>query len=291
MDLKDLLDSPESMKRGSPMPFVEISLARGKSAGYLEAVSRAVHDALVAELNMKPDDDFQLIRQCDPNEMVFSRSFRGGPRTGDWTVFKITDGIDRGERAKRRFYKTLVRLLHEGPGIDPADVFVMITLTSPESFSFADGVIGSDVLAAEALEAARDAYAARSAYTRAEMAYALTELFAHHDREMILPMLRDDFVLDVPTSLPYGGEFVGPEAFGSFFAGVPGGSEVWESFESRVDQVLGGDDHFTVQLTNTAVPKATGKMRVFHNLWLFEIAAGRLTSARLYADTAAATTG
>jgi phenylpyruvate tautomerase PptA (4-oxalocrotonate tautomerase family) len=38
------------------MPFVNISLARGKSPEYLEAVSQAVHGALVAELNMKPDD-------------------------------------------------------------------------------------------------------------------------------------------------------------------------------------------------------------------------------------------
>jgi Tautomerase enzyme len=58
------------------MPFVNISLAHGKSGEYLEAVSRAVHDALVAE---------------------------------------------------RRFYKTLVRLLQEGPGVRPADVFVMMT--------------------------------------------------------------------------------------------------------------------------------------------------------------------
>ena len=32
------------------MPFVNISLARGKPGSYLQAVSRAVHDALVAEL-------------------------------------------------------------------------------------------------------------------------------------------------------------------------------------------------------------------------------------------------
>ena len=35
--------------------------------------------------------------------MVFNRSFRGGPRSGDWIVFTITDGLERGERAKRRF--------------------------------------------------------------------------------------------------------------------------------------------------------------------------------------------
>jgi hypothetical protein len=88
------------------MPFVNISLARGKSGEYLEAVSRAVHDALVAELHMKPEDDFQLIHQHEASELVFKRNFRGGPRSDDWIVFTITDGLDRGERAKRRFYKT-----------------------------------------------------------------------------------------------------------------------------------------------------------------------------------------
>src|SRR6185437_1806426 len=143
---------PGSPRKGFLMPFVNISLARGKSGEYLQAVSRAVHDALVAELHMTPDDDFQLIRQREAGEMVFNRNFRGGPRSDDWIVFTITDGLDRGERAKRRFYKTLVRLLQEGPGVRPADVFVMMTATPPENFSFADGVTGTDVAAAEALD-------------------------------------------------------------------------------------------------------------------------------------------
>jgi phenylpyruvate tautomerase PptA (4-oxalocrotonate tautomerase family) len=87
------------------MPFVNISLARGKSGEYLKAVSRAVHDALVAELHMKPEDEFQLIHQHEPGEMVFNLNFRGGPRSDDWIVFTITDGLERGERAKRRFYR------------------------------------------------------------------------------------------------------------------------------------------------------------------------------------------
>src|ERR1700685_4398352 len=98
------------------MPFVNISLARGKPGEYLEAVSRAAHDALVAELHMKPEDEFQLIHQHEMGEMVFNRSFRGGPRSEDWIVFTITDGLERGERAKRRFYKTLVRRLGDAPG-------------------------------------------------------------------------------------------------------------------------------------------------------------------------------
>ncbi|MEV8288366.1 tautomerase family protein [Streptomyces niveus] len=272
------------------MPFVEISLARGKSAEHLEAVSRAVREALVAELKADLEDVFQLIHQHDPHERVFSRAFRGGSRSDGWTVFRITDTADRGTGVRRRLCETLVRLLREGPGVEPADVSVLITVVPPDGFSFAGGVLGSDARAAGDLEAARDKSAARTAYTKAEMAYALSGLFERRDLDLILPMLRDDFLLSVPTSLPYGGEFTGPEAFRGFFSGVPGGAEVWESFSSRVDQVLEGDDHFTVQLTNTAVPKATGKTLVFHNLWLFETADGRLVSGQLYADTAVVTT-
>ena len=269
------------------MPFVNISLARGKPGEYLEAVSRAVHDALVAELQMKPEDEFQLIHQHEPGEMVFNRNFRGGPRSDDWIVFTITDGLERGEQAKRRFYRTLVRLLEEGPGVRPADVFVMMTVTPPENFSFADGVTGTDVVAAEALEEAANAPGSQPAYTKAEMTYAITELLGHRDSSRILPMLRQDFVLRIPATLPYGGEFTGPEAFAKFFAGTPGGAQVWESFDVHVDQVIESADYLVVQLTNTAILKATGKTAVLQNVWLFEVSGGRVLSAQLYADTAA----
>ena len=36
------------------MPFVSISLARGKSRAYLDGLSSAVHEALVQELGMNP---------------------------------------------------------------------------------------------------------------------------------------------------------------------------------------------------------------------------------------------
>ncbi|MFI5728750.1 tautomerase family protein [Kribbella sp. NPDC051587] len=269
------------------MPFVDISLARGKSPDYLRAVSTAVHDALVAELNMKPDDNFQLIHQYDEGEMVFDRAFRGGPRSDDWLVIRITDGLDRGKRAKRRFYETVVRLLQDDAGVRPEDVFVMMSLSGPEDFSFGGGVIATDVGAAEALEAAGKHPDARTAYSTAELTYALTALFQRGEIDPIRPMLRDDLVLRLPTSLGYGGEFIGIEPFEKLFSGTPGGDKVWESFAIRLDQVIEADGHLVVQLTDTAVPKSTGTPIVIHNLWLFEVSGGRITSAQLYADTAA----
>jgi ketosteroid isomerase-like protein len=165
----------------------------------------------------------------------------------------------------------------------------MMTVTPPENFYFADGVIGTDVAAAEALDAAAEDPGRRETSTKAEMAYAITELLGHRDSRRILPMLRQDFVLKIPATLPYGGEFTGPEAFAKFFAGTPGGATVWESFDVHVDQVIESADYLVAQLTNTAVLKATGRTVVFQNAWLFELASGRLVSAQLYADTAAVT--
>ena len=62
---------------------------------------------------------------------------------------------------------------------------------------------------------------------------------------------------------------------------------MWESFDVHVDQVIESADYLVAQLTNRAVLKATGKTVVFQNVWLFEVAGGRLVSAQLYADTAA----
>jgi ketosteroid isomerase-like protein len=163
----------------------------------------------------------------------------------------------------------------------------MMTVTPPENFSFADGVIATDVADAEALDAAAKIPGTRGAYTKAEMAAAVTELFKRRDPSLVLPMLRDDFVLKVPTTLPYGGEFTGPDAFARFFAGTPGGSDVWKSFTVHLDDIIESDDHLIAQLTNTAVPKASGKTVVFQNLWLFEVADGKFARAQLYADTAA----
>ena len=82
--------------------------------------------------------------------MIFSRDFRGGPRSDDFIVFTITEGIDSGEQAKERFYKTLVDLLQKDPGARGEDVFVMIHLTPPANFSFAAGVSAAEIVAAQA---------------------------------------------------------------------------------------------------------------------------------------------
>jgi phenylpyruvate tautomerase PptA (4-oxalocrotonate tautomerase family) len=266
------------------MPFVTISLARGKSSEYLDAVSSAVHEALVRELGMNPDDRFQLINQYEPGEMVFSRDFRGGPRSDDFIVFTITEGLDSGEQAKQRFYKTLVDLLHKDPGVRGEDVFVMIYRTPPANFSFASGVSAPEIVATQ--ERAR---AGATAFTKPELIDAVTELFRDNDRARIVSMLPETFVLKIPETLPYGGSFRGPGEFDRFFQSIYDDHDYWSSFhtELALGRVLDAGTHLVAPIRVTATAKSSGATLTVENLWLFEIADGNFARAQLYADTAA----
>jgi hypothetical protein len=266
------------------MPFVNISLARGKSREYLDGVSSAVHEALVQEIGMKPGDRFQLIDQHEPGEMIFSRDFRGGPRSDDFIVFTITEGIDSGEQAKQRFYKTLVDLLAKDPGVRGEDVFVMFYLTPPANFSFASGVSATEVVAAEARAA--DGHVA---FTRPELIGAVTELFEAGNWKRVVSMLPETFVLKVPETLPHGGSFQGPEGFDRFFRRVYESQDVFSSLrtELALGRVLDAGSYLVAPIRVTAQGKASGKTMTVENLWLFEIADGNFVRAQMYADTAA----
>jgi phenylpyruvate tautomerase PptA (4-oxalocrotonate tautomerase family) len=264
------------------MPFVTISLARGKSAEYLDAVSSAVHEALVQELGMNPEDRFQLIDQYEPGEMIFSRDFRGGPRSGDFIIFTITEGLDSGDEAKQRFYKTLVDLLGKDPGVRGEDVFVKMLRTTPGSFSFGSGVSAPEVIAADRARAG----ATRTFFTKPELVDAVTELFRDNDRTRLVSMLPETFVLKIPETLPYGGLIRGPEAFDRFYQSIL--DDYYSSFRTELaDRVLDAGAYLVAPIRVTARGKTSEATMTVENLWLFEVADGNFVGAQIYADTAA----
>lgn len=121
------------------MPFARISLLKGKSPDYLRAVSDSLHRALVEAFEVPPDDRFQAIHQHEPGELIFDRHYLGGPRSDDYLLIQITAGKVRSTQTKQAFYRRLVELLAEQPGIRPEDVMVIINTTSAEDWSFSGG--------------------------------------------------------------------------------------------------------------------------------------------------------
>lgn len=121
------------------MPFARISLLKGKSPDYLRAVSDSLHRALVEAFEVPPDDRFQAIHQHEPGELIFDRHYLGGPRSDDYLLIQITAGKVRTTATKQAFYRRLVELLADSPGLRPEDVMVIISTTSSEDWSFSGG--------------------------------------------------------------------------------------------------------------------------------------------------------
>ena len=121
------------------MPFVRISLRKGKSRAYLRALSDSLHRALVEEFGVPSADRFQTILQHEPEELVFDRDYLAGPRSDDFVLIAITAGRVRSTAVKQRFYKRAVALLAEAPGIRPEDVMIVVTTTGVDEWSFGNG--------------------------------------------------------------------------------------------------------------------------------------------------------
>ncbi|HEX8544448.1 MAG TPA: tautomerase family protein [Pseudomonas sp.] len=121
------------------MPFARISLHRGKSVEYLQALSQGLHDALVANFEVPLTDRFQVIHQHEVGELIFDPDYLGGPRSHDFVLIAITAGRPRSNETKQRFYRDLVDRLGGSPGIDAEDVMVVITTTAAEDWSFGGG--------------------------------------------------------------------------------------------------------------------------------------------------------
>ncbi len=124
------------------MPFARIDLLRGKPPEYLTAVSESVNDALELLLS-PPDDYFQIITQHEPGGLVFNRHFRvagGGLRSDDFMVITVSVALEHDEEHCEAFYRRLVELLGERPGVRPEDIFIMLHSSPLRYFSFANGV-------------------------------------------------------------------------------------------------------------------------------------------------------
>ncbi len=101
-------------------------------------------------------------------------------------------------------------------------------------------------------------------------------------------MLSDDLVLSMPASMPYGGEFTGPKEFDAFYSRVVDG-DYWASFVTTPKRIIDAGDQIIAQIGIEATGKTSGTSISVDHAWIFDLAAGRIVRAQIYADTAAGT--
>lgn len=122
------------------MPFVRISLLKGRSEDELRAISDSVYRAMVEAFEVPPNDCFQVIESLDPHELVYDRHYLGGPRSERFVLLQISAGWLRSAETKKAFYRRVTERLADRPGIAPRDVMIIIQTTQPEDWSLGDGI-------------------------------------------------------------------------------------------------------------------------------------------------------
>ncbi|ADJ63328.1 tautomerase family protein [Herbaspirillum seropedicae] len=122
------------------MPLVRISLLRGKSRAYRNAIAENVYQALRERFNVPEDDRFMVITEHDPEELIFSRSYMGMARTDDFVLIQLTVSNTRTQAQKNALYARIVERLQQDPGIAPDDVMISLVEGDKGNWSFGQGL-------------------------------------------------------------------------------------------------------------------------------------------------------
>lgn len=121
------------------MPLVTIDLLEGRPPDELDAISDAVHEAMVECLEVPERDRFQIITQHQPHTLRFDRDYLDIDRSEQFVLVRITLAAGRATGSKQTFYRRLSELLADRVGLPTGDLAVILVENSREDWSFGRG--------------------------------------------------------------------------------------------------------------------------------------------------------
>jgi 4-oxalocrotonate tautomerase len=121
------------------MPLVEIDLLEGRSRAELDTISDAVHEAMVAELDVPQRDRFQVITERSAPYLRFDPNYLDIDRDEGFVLVRITLAAGRTTEAKQAFYRHLAGLLAERAEMRPDNLAVVMIENQREDWSFGRG--------------------------------------------------------------------------------------------------------------------------------------------------------
>lgn len=121
------------------MPLTRISLSAGKTEAFRQALTDGIQQALVQTFNVPPDDQFMLLTEHQPADLIYNRHYLGIERSDDFVAIQLTVSNTRTLVQKQALYKRIVELLAERPGLRKDDVFINLVEVLPENWSFGLG--------------------------------------------------------------------------------------------------------------------------------------------------------
>lgn len=90
-----------------------------------EELSTAIHEGLVEGLGMPADDLFQIFRQHEEGELVYTRTFPNADRT-DIVFIQILLASLYGPEEKKRMYRAVTERI-AAIGVKPDNILIAVT--------------------------------------------------------------------------------------------------------------------------------------------------------------------
>lgn len=121
------------------MPLVRVDVVEGKPQSYRQAIGMAVHEAMVATLNVPADDKFQVLSERPAGDIVADEQYLGIARSGDQVVIQVTLNSGRDLAMKQAFYAAVATKLVD-LGIRAEDILINLVEVDKIDWSFGNGV-------------------------------------------------------------------------------------------------------------------------------------------------------
>jgi 4-oxalocrotonate tautomerase len=122
------------------MPLTRVSLRRGKSATYHQAILDGLYQAMRETFDVPEDDRFMTICEHDAHHFQYGAHYLGIERSDDLVIIQLTVSNTRSIAQKKALYQRIVELLTKNPGVRPEDIFINLVEVRPENWSFGHGV-------------------------------------------------------------------------------------------------------------------------------------------------------
>ena len=122
------------------MPLVRFDLPAFLPLAKVEAVSQAVHQAMVDTFNVPSDDRFQTVTRRAPGEIVCTPEFLGVAHGSGVIFVQITCSPGRSLEMKKALYARIAHDVAAHAGIPAADVIINLVETVRENWSFGNGL-------------------------------------------------------------------------------------------------------------------------------------------------------
>lgn len=124
------------------MPFVRIDVMNSATTpDQLDALGRAVRDAMVETIGIPPDDWFQVLTGHDGTASTLRYDdYFGIPRDDGIVFIAITMRAGRTHEKKQALYRRTAELAQEYAGVEPRNVFITVTENESIDWSLGHGL-------------------------------------------------------------------------------------------------------------------------------------------------------